>query len=366
MDIQTFPDLDLKLLLAFEAICKHQSLTIAAEQLGISQSAISKYLQRMRVQLDDPLFVRAPKSMRMELTPRASAIRAPINEILRAYFERVVTSPTFDPAESERVFRIHVSDAGLAVLLPTLTRQLENSAPGCRIRAVSGNQREVLDGLEAGTIDLSISSYTNLDEVGLYQQRICEEHYTLLADPSHRLATRPGSLNFDAFVCCTHILVCAGSTGHAHGRAESLLRETIPPMNIALEVPSFMAAMLMLSGTEHLLVVPELAARALAHRFGLVTLPCPLRLPPFTVWQYWHERFALDPAARWLRNLIHAAAEHSLNTVQLERDAKASSRRFDTVVHRSPASIEDGKLFFAPDEALRAEHSARQEHHLPV
>jgi hypothetical protein len=149
----------------------------------------------------------------------------------------------------------------------------------------------------------------------------------LLVDQSRRFAALSESLNLEVFLTCTHIVVCTGNTGHAHERAESLLCEAIPPTNIAQEVPSFTIAMLMLSGTNHLLTAPDLAARALAHRLGLVILPCPLRLPPFTISQYWHKRFALDPAPRWLRNLIHDAAAEALNLEPFEMPIGAAPVR---------------------------------------
>ena len=327
MDLQSLPDLDIKLLVAFEEIFKRQSLTAAAECLGITPSAISKYLQRMRHELRDPLFIRAPKSMRMEPTPRAESLRKPIGEILQAYFERIAFTQAFDPTTTDRVFRIHASELGMAMLMPLFTKALESRAPKCHIQAVSGSQKDVLDWLETGAIDLSISAFTKLEGIGLYQQRICDEHYVLLVRKGHPWTHERGPVDLKRFVSHSHVLVTAKSTGHVHGMAESQLREAIPASNIAMEVPSFLVAMFLLQETDHVLVAPKLGASMLGPKFGLVELECPLRLPTFTISQYWHERFALDPAGQWMRGLIHDIVNDTQNTFQTyQRPAGRSAR----------------------------------------
>jgi len=318
MNLQSLPDLDIKVLIAFDEIWKHRSLTTAAATLGITQSAISKYLQRMREQLSDPLFVRAPKSMRMEPTPRAQRLRGPVLEILRAYFEQIAVPPSFDPLSAERVFTIHASDLGLSILLPILTAEVALHAPKCRIKAISACQRDVLEGLEAGAIDLSISAFVTLSGIQLYQQRVCEEGYVVLLDKNHPLARAHEPLDREVFLSQTHILVSASGSGHAHGHAETCLLDAVPSANIAMEVPSFLVGMLMLQGSRHVLTAPNLAAGHFAARFGLVSLRCPLPLPSIKISQYWHERFARDPASQWLRNLIHDAVSGTRDMLHAE------------------------------------------------
>ncbi len=314
MNLQALPDLDIKVLVAFDEIYKRQSLTAAAEGLGITQSAISKHLQRLRQALGDPLFLRAPKSMRMEPTPRAQLLRGPIGEILRAYFEHIIVAPAFNPLSAERTFTIHASDLGLSVLMPILIPALAARAPNCRVKAVSGSQKDVLDGLETGAIDVSISAFSALDGIGLYQQRFCVEGHVVLVREGHPLTQQDAPLDVESFVSGSHIVVSVGSTGHGHGRAEALLRKAIEPARIAMEVPNFLVAMLMLRDSDHLLTAPTLAA-TIAPKFGMVSLACPLHLPSFTVSQYWHQRFALDPACQWLRSLIREVVAEACNAL---------------------------------------------------
>jgi DNA-binding transcriptional LysR family regulator len=359
MNLQSLPDLDIKVLIAFDEIWKHQSLTAAAATLGITQSAISKYLQRMREQLSDPLFVRAPKSMRMEPTPRAQRLRDPVQEILRAYFEQIAVSPSFDPLSAARVFAIHASDLGLSVLLPILTAEVALHAPKCRIKAVSACQRDVLEGLEAGAIDLSISAFVTLSGIQLYQQRICEEDYVILVDKDHPLARAREPLDREAFLSQTHILVSASGSGHAHGRAEACLLDALSSANIAMEVPSFLVGMVMLQGSCHVLTTPNIASSHLATRFGLVSLRCPLPLPSIKISQYWHERFSHDPACQWLRKLIHDAVS-SIRDMRNAEPSKMHLERVRTTVGRaclarklqSKSGLNAGALPGPSDEVL--------------
>jgi DNA-binding transcriptional LysR family regulator len=302
MDLYKLPNLDLRLLVVFDEIRRHRSLTQAANSLGLSQPAISKSLQRLRHELGDPLFIRTRDGM--EATPRAISLEAPIADILRAYYERIAVAPSFNPAESDRVFAIHASDLGLSVLIPQIAADLQSRAPYTRLHAISASQQELTTGLARGDIDLAIGAFSFNQESGIYQQRLYVENYLSLVRADHPLS-RCDAVDVERFRQQTHIVVSAEKSGHLHSRAESRLLGEIPPMNIAIRVPSFVLAAMLLQQGDHVLTVPAVAARALAAEFRLAFLPCPIDLPGFTVTQYWHERFLDDPANRWLRWRIH-------------------------------------------------------------
>lgn len=303
MDFLNLPNLDLRLLIVFDEVRKHHSLTLAANKLGINQSSISKSLQRLRHELGDTLFVRTQKGM--ETTPRAEALAAPIAEILRTYYEQIAIAPHFDPATSDRVFTISASDLGVSALVPTLAQDFRATAPRTRLHAISGGQRELAEGLASGEIDLAIGAFSFLHESGIYQQRLYAEQYTSLARAGHPLSQLE-TIGIDLFQQQTHIVVSAAKSGHLHSHAEAILLGEIPPQNVAMKVPSFVLAAMLLRNTDHILTIPSVAASTLVTEFGLVRLQCPIDLPGFTVAQYWHERFVHDPACLWLRTRVHA------------------------------------------------------------
>jgi len=302
MDLHKLPNLDLRLLVIFNEIRRLRSLTLAADSLGLSQPAISKSLQRLRNELGDPLFIRTQNGM--EATPRAMSLEAPVADILRAYYERIAVAPSFDPAESSRVFTIYASDLGLSLVVPPIARDLKIRAPNARLQAISASPQDLPIGLASGDIDLAIGAFSFSHESGIYQQRLYTEKYISLIRADHPLSGS-NALDIEQFRQQTHIVVSAGKSGHLHGRAESVLLDEIPPQNVAISVPSFVLAAMLVQNTDHVLTIPAVGARGLAAEFGLVSLPCPLDLPGFPVSQYWHERFLDDPGCRWLRTRVH-------------------------------------------------------------
>lgn len=302
MDFHKLPHIDLRLLVVFDEIRKRRSLTLAAESLGVTQSSISKSLQRLRQQLGDSLFIRTPKGM--EPTARARTLEAPVSEILQAFYERIATAPPFDAGTSDRTFTIHASDIGISAFLPVLAQELAHRAPHARIAAVAGNQSEMIEALESGDVDISLGAFPSLDESAIYQQRLYVERYICLVRQGHPVLDLP-EMDAWTFREQTHILIASGRSGHAHGRAESMLLEEIDPSRIAMRMPGFILATLLLRRSDHVLTIPSVAALTLAPEFDLRMLPCPIELPKFTVYQYWHERFAHDPAIQWLRGIIH-------------------------------------------------------------
>jgi DNA-binding transcriptional LysR family regulator len=301
MDVKKLPELDLKLLVIFDEIRRLRSITLAAESLNVTQSAISKSLQRLRSRFDDALFVRTPGGM--EPTSRARELEAPIAEILRTYFERIAAAPPFDPATSNRVFTIQASDMGMSVFLPILVPEVKRRAPHVRIHAMTGSQREIVEGLECGDIDISLGAFSVLSDGGVCQQRLFEEHYICLVRKGHPACGAP-VFDADLFQRYSHIIISAGKTGHVHGKVETMLLREFPCLNVALKVPSFVMGAMLLRGTDHILTIPSTAATVFAPEFELVGLESPVPLPEFSVLQYWHERFSRDPGGQWLRGII--------------------------------------------------------------
>jgi LysR family nod box-dependent transcriptional activator len=113
-----FNKLDLNLLVALDAMLLERNISRAAERLHVSQSAMSSSLARLRTYFDDPLLVQVGR--RMELTPRAQALKEVVRDILGRVDTAIATRPQFDPAQSDREFRLLVSDYTLVTLMPHL------------------------------------------------------------------------------------------------------------------------------------------------------------------------------------------------------------------------------------------------------
>lgn len=290
---------DLRIL---EVVLREHSLTRAAEQLGTTQPTISKVLARLRAQFQDPLLVRDGLAMRP--TPRAAELAAPVRALLQAAdgIRRPARGP-FDPAASERRFRLLLTDVGMIWFLPQLTARLAAAGPRLSLEAVPLDSRHFEAKLAAGDADLALGAYPHAPR-GLRHQALYIDKYVGIARRAHpelgRLRTAAG------FRRARHILVTASDTGHgAHEAAQRALEAAIAPDNVLLRLPSFVAAAVVASRSDGVAMVPANLARALGGLRLAVFRP-PIAIPPIAVAQYWHERYQRDPGHRWLRQACAA------------------------------------------------------------
>src|SRR6201994_1645682 len=152
--LMNLKSLDLNLLVALDALLREANVSRAALRLHLSQPATSPALQRLRELVGDPLLVRS--GARMELTPRALALRAPLAQALeqvRALF----VADAFDAARSERQFRLMMPDLAVELLMPRLMEKITKAAPHVRIDVVPWRGPAIFHAEFARTIDLVIS-----------------------------------------------------------------------------------------------------------------------------------------------------------------------------------------------------------------
>src|SRR5918994_6067164 len=175
--------LDLNLLRVFQAILDTRSVTAAASSLGLTQSAVSNQLARLRDAFDDPLFVRTTEGM--VPTPRALAIADPVRKSLVAIRLCLEEQLGFDPATSDRTFKIFMSDVGQLIFLPRLLERIAKVAPAVSIHTVQVPQSKMRDmALESGEVDLAAGYFENFDG-SFRQQLLFEEHYVGMVRAGH-------------------------------------------------------------------------------------------------------------------------------------------------------------------------------------
>lgn len=290
---------DLRIL---DVVLREHSLTRAAEQLDTTQPTISKALARLRAQFQDPLLVRDGQAMRP--TPRATEIVAPLRALLQAADGiRRPTRGSFDPAASERRFRLLVSDVGMIRFLPPLTARLAAAGPRLTLEAVPLDARHFEAKLASGEADLALGVFPGAPRA-LRRQPLYVDRYVSVVRRAHpalpKLRTAAG------FRQARHVIVTASETGHgAHEVAQGALEAVIAPGNVLLRLPSFVAAALVASRSDGIATVPANLAHALAP-LRLAAFRPPIAIPSIAVAQYWHERYQRDPGHRWLREICVA------------------------------------------------------------
>jgi len=292
MNIKNF---DLNLLRVFAALERERNVSRAAEALGLTQPSISNALQRLRLQCNDPLFVRGGRAM--EPTPLALAMTDPIRHALRLMEASLKLAAAFDAASSEHVFNVAMSDVGEKVLLPVLTAHLVAVAPGIRINALRMATSTYPDALSTGTLDLAIGN-VELPESSFFQQYLFSDRYVGILADDHALAGGP--ITLENFLSLEHVV----ATG---GNAESVLQHHLTAHRLSrkvrLSVVHYHMAALVVARTRLIATVPEKTVHGIG---GLQIVPLPFELGRATVRQCWHRRVHADPANKWLRNTISA------------------------------------------------------------
>jgi len=288
---------DVKLLRLFDQLHATGSVTRTAEVLGLAQPTVSIGLAKLRVQWNDPLFVRTPQGMLP--TPRANALVATVREVLSGLQQLASQAVGFDPATSQRQFRICMTDASHITLLPLLLAHVRAHAPGVRLEAarIDGG---LTHALQAGEADLAIG-YLPWLEAGFFQQTLYAQDWICLANARHpRIRPDGAGWSLAAYADEAHIAISSGTGQQLLDGALQALRMD---RNVRLALPGFLGLATILQTTDLVATLPRHIGETLARNAGLLALPCPFEIPGFKVKQHWHARFHHDAANQWLRGV---------------------------------------------------------------
>jgi DNA-binding transcriptional LysR family regulator len=301
---------DLNLMVAFDALAQERSVTRAAQRVGVTQSAMSHALRRLRELFDDALLVRGRSGM--ALTPRAEALVMPLRSGLTT-LGRALTQPArFEPATSRRAFRLATPDLFDVLVIPPLLERIRDIAPGVDIAVLPANPRTQDGRLETGELDLAIvprmeptgSEQSEPSAAGLVRRRLFRDRFICIMRAGHPAARRPLSLK--PYAALSHALV--SPSGEGRGMIDELLAQRGLERRIALRVPAFYSALAIVAKSDLILTAPAGLAEVAPAEFRIVTRELPLRMPRHSINLVWHERFSQDPGHEWLRGLLTEVA----------------------------------------------------------
>jgi DNA-binding transcriptional LysR family regulator len=295
--------IDLNLLLALDALTRERSVTQAAKRAGVTQSAMSHTLRRLRELFDDPLLVRGRGGM--VLTPRAEALMVPLRSGLVSLARTLAEPQPFEPEQASRTFRIVSPDLFDALVLPTLLAMLTERAPSIDLAVVPRPAR-LAQSLETGDVDLAIHPVllgprpfdlgATLD-AELQTRTLFRDSFQCFARKGHP-AFEGRRLTVPRFTRLDHILV--SPSGEGPGLVDRILDEQGLQRRIALRVPHFATALEVVAQSDLVLTAPA-ALRQLSAASSLMCRPVPFGVPEHAITMIWHPRFTEDPAHRWLR-----------------------------------------------------------------
>lgn len=297
---------DLNLLIAFDVLIAERSVTRAAERLNLTQSAMSAALKRLRESFADDILVQhgkrmVPTAAALSLAPQVSAALLNMRGIL-------ASGMRFDPARSQRTFRIVASDYITTVLIGPALRMLHKEAPDVRIE-INLPRSEILDQLEDGEIDLLISPEQFLSPHHP-RQLLFEERHVVVGCSTNPVMRR--RLDSEAYFASGHVATSVSRDGTF---IDNYLRAQGEQRRIEVVCAAFSQVPWILPGTTRLALMHERLARELAPRLGLAIQEPPFPLPVMREMMQFHSARATDRGLSWLCDRLTTVADPG---IQLE------------------------------------------------
>ncbi|MBP7339481.1 LysR family transcriptional regulator [Niveispirillum sp.] len=302
-----FAQFDLNLLRVLDMLLSERNVTRAAENLHVTQQAMSGSLRRLRDYFDDPLLVRVGR--RMELTPLAQGLVAPVREALLTVESALNYRPRFDPRTTARTFRIAISDYGSFVIMPPLLRFLAREAPQIALD-VRALVEQSFVALEHGDLDFVITAHS-ADLYGLYRpgdfirrEWLFSDDFVCIADRNHPDIN--GDLTEDLYRRLPHTAVHFGPNVDTIVERAWKAHDFRP--NIGSTALGFATMLFMLPGTILIATAQRKLARVLAPPLNLNIYEVPMAIGTLEEHLFWHERNTDDPAHCYLRGAFRDLA----------------------------------------------------------
>ena len=291
--------IDANLLVALEALLTEANVGQAARRMGVSASAMSHTLARLRELVGDPLLVRT--GQRMSLSPRARELAMPLRDALGLLASALARPADLDPSRERRTVRVASVDYAQSLLVPDLVDILRREAPGLDLVITPFGDSSLRD-VANGDLDLALSM--NRTASGLKSRVIHQEPFVSIVRRGHP-ALR-GKLTPRRFAELQHLLI--SPRGRVAGVVDEALRERGLKRRVVVVVTSFLAAALLVSRSDLVLTCAQRSAELAREWFGVQPFRPPLTLAAAKLAMYWHERHAADPLLGWFRERVATLA----------------------------------------------------------
>ncbi|MEQ8829887.1 MAG: LysR family transcriptional regulator [Alphaproteobacteria bacterium] len=289
----------LPLLPTFKALLDHRSAVRAGEDLGLTQSAVSKQLAKLRDCFGDELFTRTssglqPTERAIQLAPKVIALLEDADGLFRE-------SP-FDPARLTGNAVIATTDEIRAQLTVGMLRHVTEHAPNMRLTLIPLEQDYSQRRLENGTVDLVISVNWHAPD-HLQQRRLISDRFVCLMGNGHPLARGP--LTGADFAAAHHIMVAP--LGHEWGVVDVALEQKGLKRFVRLSIPDFLQVSPELLGDDFVISLPHRVALEIAKRGGVTIRELPVEAPAIDYYLFWHQRYRNSRRTIWLRDAVTRA-----------------------------------------------------------
>jgi len=293
------PDIDLNLLVALDALLRERSVSAAARKLGLSTSAMSRTLSRLRTTLSDPILV--PAGRAMVATPHAEVIADQVRSLTVAVQAVLAPPPKLDIREVRRDFTIRANEAFVLLNAARLSAAVTDAASGIRLRFAPKPEKEI-QSLRDAAVDLDIGVISG-DGAEFRGQALFRDTFVGIARVGHPLL-ETDRITTEQYTTWGHVV--ASRRGQFIGPIDEALAALGLSRKVSVVVPSFPAVIAVAAASDLIGLVPRSFCQA-----GVVgkteMFELPVATPEITVSQIWHPRMDADPVHRWIRALIFDA-----------------------------------------------------------
>ncbi len=306
--------IDLNLLEYLDVLLRERNVTHAANQLGITQPAMSNGLRRLRDMFEDPLLVRTAEGMTP--TERALELQPMVRDILANIDKAIQPKTEFDAATSKRIFRVMASDYAESTLFPLLLRKLRNEAPGISLDIMTPSDVSFHD-VEQGKVDMVINRFDAIPQ-SFHQATIWQDSFLCLFSKKNPIAK---AFNLQNYLASKHVWVSKTGMGvgvginpadvQRLGWVDEALRAIGEQRHIAVFTRHYQAAMRMAELQDLIVTLPARAARLQSNNAQVVIEPPPFDIPPFDLKMAWSPLLQKNPAHQWMRQAIISVARES-------------------------------------------------------
>lgn len=292
-------ELDLNLLVILDALLRCESVSQAAEELQMSQSAVSHSLKRLRMLFNDELFVRSREGM--VPTPKANEISGYVTEIIRLARVTLLPSQSFDPKTSHRTLTMALGDAGDMTILPSLTRHLRETQTDIKVVSMQCSAEDAVALLGNGNLDLYLGMMSSLSS-DLLCQKLYEDRLVIVASSKSKLRKE---ISFAEYSEAEHIMLQSRTRSSAKNVIVDLFERQGMPRKVKIETPHLAAVPMILEKDDQLIATMPLSLALYFKRYCDIRIVEPdFFLPKIEVSQYWHRRYNNDPFLLWIRRTM--------------------------------------------------------------
>lgn len=291
-------NVDLNLLLIFDALMEERHVTRAGQRVGLTQPAMSNALGRLRHVLQDDVLVRTPAGM--DPTPLACELWASIRQILRQTEQVLNHTTVFIPSASERTFRLRMSDIFLLLIMPAMAACVGKDAPQVRLDVVHLSPMQTVAALETDDIDMAVGTGLVVPSTIDHAALLRDELVCLMRRDHPQASTQ---LDMATFLNVHHVKIARSPLDNRF--IDGQLADTGLARNIGLTVQDWLAVPHIVAGSDLLAVMPRSIAERYTETCPIVLAPVPFGQHHLTWSLYWHKRHTSDAGHRWLRDVIH-------------------------------------------------------------